>query len=139
MKSANRLKGVIAAAVTPLSENYSPQLESIPEYLEFLHSRGCHGALLLGTTGEGPSFSPSERQAILKSALEVLAVVPDFILLAGTGTPSLDETIGLTREAFELGFDGVVVLPPYYFRSVTEDGLMRWYGNVIERAVPKEG
>ena len=139
MKSANMEKGVIAAAVTPLSEDYSPQLESVPEYLEFLHGRGCHGALLLGTTGEGPSFSPSERMAILKSALEVREVVPDFFLLAGTGTPSLDETIQLTREAFELGFEGVVVLPPYYYRSVTEDGLMRWYGNLIERAVPEGG
>jgi 4-hydroxy-tetrahydrodipicolinate synthase len=138
MKSANRVKGVIAAAVTPLSEDFSPQLESVPEYLEFLHNRGCHGALLLGTTGEGPSFSPSERHAILKLALEVQAVIPDFILLAGTGTPSLDETIQLTRQAFELGFDGVVVLPPYYFRKVTEDGLMGWYGNVIEHAVPKK-
>lgn len=139
MKSANMEKGVIAAAVTPITENYSPQLESVPEYLEFLHGRGCHGALLLGTTGEGPSFSPSERKAILKSALEVRAVIPDFFLLAGTGTPSLDETIQLTREAFELGFDGVVVLPPYYYRSVTEDGLMRWYGNLIEHAVPEGG
>jgi len=139
MKSANKIKGVIAAAVTPISEDYSPLPGSIPAFLEFLYRRGCHGALMLGTTGEGPSFSPSERGAILRSALEVRQVIPDFVLLAGTGTPSLDETIELTREAFELGFDGVVVLPPFYYRKVPEEGLLRWYGKVIESAVPAGG
>ena len=139
MKSANKIKGVIAAAITPLSEDFCPLLENVPEYLAHLSRRGCHGALLLGTTGEGPSFSPSERMAILKSALAVRETIPDFILLAGTGTPSLEETINLTHDAFDLGFDGVVVLPPYYYRNVPEEGLIKWYGTVIERAVPRGG
>jgi 4-hydroxy-tetrahydrodipicolinate synthase len=64
---------------------------------------------------------------------------PEFRILAGTGTPSLDETISLTRAAFEVGCQGVVVLPPYYFRKVSDDGLFAWFDEVIRRAVPDGG
>lgn len=63
--------------------------------------------------------------------------VRDFKLLAGTGTPSLSETIELTRLAYELGYDGTVVLPPYYFRKATDEGLFQWFGELIEKAVPQ--
>jgi 4-hydroxy-tetrahydrodipicolinate synthase len=106
------LSGVYAAAVTPLKPDFSPDADAIPHLLGFLAGRGCHGALMLGTTGEGPSFSPAERDGIWRAAMRVRQEHPDFRLLAGTGTPSLTETIDLTRLAFELGFDGVVTLPP---------------------------
>ena len=131
--------GVYAAAVTPLNDDYSPDLKAIPMLLEFLDHRGCHGALILGTTGEGPSFSFDERISILKAAQEYKVRNPHFQLLAGTGTPSLTGTIQLTREAFSLGFDGVVVLPPYYFRKVDDRGLFTWFGEVISKAVPRGG
>jgi 4-hydroxy-tetrahydrodipicolinate synthase len=131
------LAGVYAAAVTPLSSDYSLDLEGIPVLLDFLAKRGCHGALLLGTTGEGPSFSPEERIAILRSAVQVRQVHPNFHLLAGTGTPSLTETVALTKAAFDLGMDGVVVLPPYYYRKVTDDGLFVWFEQILRQAVPE--
>jgi len=130
--------GVFAAALTPLRPDFSPALDDLPHFLDFLAFRGCHGALILGTTGEGPSFSPPERNALLQSALAVRQVHPDFRLLAGTGTPSLEETIELTRAAFNLGFDGAVVLPPYYFRKATDEGLFAWFSQVIQKAVPSE-
>ncbi len=133
------LSGVYAAAVTPINPENAIALEDIPEYLAFLAKRGCHGALLLGTTGEGPSFSVDERLAIFKAALRVREVHPDFRLLAGTGTPSLEETTYLTKSAFDLGFDGAVVLPPYYFHQATEDGLFYWFQDLINRAVPNDG
>jgi 4-hydroxy-tetrahydrodipicolinate synthase len=108
----------------------------MPEYLGFLASRGCHGALVLGTTGEGPSFSTAERLEIIQSALCVRQQYPSFRILAGTGTPSLEETASLTRGAFEMGVDGVVVLPPYYFKKVSDDGLFEWFRQIITRAVP---
>jgi 4-hydroxy-tetrahydrodipicolinate synthase len=111
----------------------------MPALLDFLARRGCHGALLFGTTGEGPSFSPTERLEILHAALEFRLVNPDFRLLIGTGTPSLEETVELTRIAFNMGADGVVVLPPYYYRKVSDDGLFTWYSQVIRRAVPSSG
>ncbi len=133
------LSGVYAAAVTPLKPDLSPDLDALPSFLQFLASRGCHGALIFGTTGEGPSFSPSEREAVWRAALKVREAVPAFRLLAGTGTPSLTETIELTRLAFDLGYDAVVTLPPYYFRKATDDGLFKWFEQVITRAVPSDG
>ncbi len=130
------IDGVIAAALTPLNPDGSIALEDLPLLLDFLARRGCHGALLLGTTGEGPSFAREERIAIAKRSLEVRAAYPDFLLLAGTGTPSIEETIALNRTIFDLGFDGVVVLPPYYFRKATEPGLLEWFSQVIRRSVP---
>jgi 4-hydroxy-tetrahydrodipicolinate synthase len=133
------LSGVYAAVVTPLQPDYSPDLEGIPILLDFLARRGCHGALLLGTTGEGPSFSPQERSRILQAAVSIRHTYPHFRLLAGTGAPSLEETIDLTRAAFDLELDGVVVLPPYYYRKITDDGLFAWFSNLLPRAVPEDG
>lgn len=133
------LSGVYAAALTPLKSDSTPDLDAVPALLAFLADRGCHGALIFGTTGEGPSFSPEERNAVWKAALEIRQTHPDFRLLAGTGTPSLTETIDLTQTAFDLGYDGVVVLPPYYFRTATDDGLFRWFEALIQKAVPSDG
>lgn len=137
MPTHSHLAGVYAAAVTPLQPDYSPDLEALPGFLSFLADRGCHGALLLGTTGEGPSFAIQERLSIFKAAQEARSSLPGFKILAGTGTPSLEETIILTRSAFEIGLDGVVVLPPYYFRNASIEGLVKWFSEVIEKAVPE--
>jgi 4-hydroxy-tetrahydrodipicolinate synthase len=134
-----KITGIIAASITPLKTDYSPDLEAIPKYLSFLASRGCHGALLLGTTGEGPSFSSRQRVDIFKAAVNVRQDWPEFKLLAGTGTPSLNETINLNQSAFEIGMDGVVLLPPFYFRDAQEDGLFTWYDSVINNSVPDGG
>lgn len=139
MHTYQTLEGVYAAALTPLHADFSPALDEIPGFLGFLAKRGCHGALLLGTTGEGPSFSYAERQDIFRAALIVRQEFPHFHLLAGTGTPSLEETTSLTRLAFDLGFDGVVCLPPYYFRKVSDDGLFDWFGTILRRSVPSGG
>ena len=132
------LAGVYAAALTPLKpDDGSLDLDGLAALLDFLARRGCHGALLLGTTGEGPSFAPAERQALFAAAAG--ARPAGFRLLAGTGTPSLAETVDLTRIAFKHGFDGVVVLPPYYYRKASEDGLFAWFSQVIQQAVPEGG
>ena len=133
------LGGVYAAAVTPVRTDGSPDPDAVPALLSFLASRGCHGALILGTTGEGPSFSPAEREGLWRAALRIREEVPAFQLLAGTGTPSLSESVDLTRLAFRLGFDGVVTVPPYYFRSASVEGLFEWFRRLIEQAVPQDG
>jgi 4-hydroxy-tetrahydrodipicolinate synthase len=142
MTTTHLLAGVYAAAVTPLKPDSSLDLESVPILMSFLASRGCHGIVLFGTTGEGPSFSPSEREALMRaasSARDSHELGPGFRLLAGTGTPSLSETIDLTKLAFDLGYDGVLVLPPYYFRKATDEGLFAWFSEVIRKAVPSQG
>jgi len=138
MTSTHPLAGVYAAAVTPLDHASNLDLESVPALMNFLAARGCHGVVLFGTTGEGPSFSPSEREALMRVAREYRDQRRDFRLIAGTGTPSLSETIDLTKLAFELGYDAALVVPPYYFRKATDNGLFAWFSELIRKAVPAD-
>ena len=115
-----------------------------------LAGRGCHPAAawdswrgaavtassMLGTTGEGPSFSPTERESIWRAALQRARGASRISPAGGTGTPSLTETIDLTRMAFDLGFDGVVTLPPYYFRKAGDEGVFAWFSEVINKGGP---
>jgi 4-hydroxy-tetrahydrodipicolinate synthase len=137
--TSHPMAGIYAAAVTPINLDGSIAIEEIPRFLSWLSKRGCHGALILGTTGEGPSFSTEERIRIFQASVKVREEKADFRLLAGTGTPSLEETILLTKSAFDNGFDGVVVLPPYYFHQATDNGLFTWYQELINRSVPQDG
>jgi 4-hydroxy-tetrahydrodipicolinate synthase len=75
----------------------------------------------------------------MRAAGEARERIPGFRLIAGTGTPSLSETIELTRLAFDLGFDAALVVPPYYFRKATDTGLFHWFSEVIQKAVPSTG
>src|SRR4051812_33442546 len=87
------LRGIYAAAVTPLESSGQPALGALPALLEHLASRGCHGALVLGTTGEGPSFSVAERKAVIREAVAYRdAARRPFRILAGTGCASLSDT-----------------------------------------------
>jgi 4-hydroxy-tetrahydrodipicolinate synthase len=65
--------------------------------------------------------------------------MPGLRLIAGTGTPSLSETIDLTKLAFDLGFEAALAVPPYYFRKATDNGLFTWFSEVINKAVPSDG
>lgn len=136
MEKNEPIQGVFAAALTPLNASYQIPLDDYPPFLDYLARRGCHGALLFGTTGEGPSFSVAERLAVMRVARDWRTGNPEFRLLAGVGIPSLEETIQLTRSAFDIGMDAVLVLPPYYFRNVSDDGLFTWYQSIIKKAVP---
>lgn len=133
------LSGVYAATVTPLLSTGAPDLEAIPPFLAFLAQRGCHGALLLGSTGEGPSFSTAERLAIFKAAAQVRQAYPEFRLIAGTGSANLTDTLEMTRGAYDLGFEATLVLPPFYFRKVSDEGLLAYYRQVAAQAVPGDG
>ena len=76
---------------------------------------------------------------IYQAAIDTRQSLPNFHLLAGTGTPSLEDTIFLTRAVFNLGFDGAVVLPPYYYRKAADDGLYSWFSQLMDQAVPSDG
>ena len=96
-----------------------------------LLSEGCDGIALLGTTGEANSFSGAERKALLERAVEG-GIAPSR-LLPGTGVPALTETVDLTRHALSLGVSTVVMLPPFYYKDVTDDGLYASYSEVVQR------
>ena len=96
MSNEHQLTGVFAAVVTPLKSDLSLDLDGLTRLIQFLSMRGCHGVLVMGTTGEGPSFSIKERLQVYQAAAIACKEIKGFQLLAGTGTPSLDETVSLT-------------------------------------------
>ncbi|MGV8950857.1 MAG: dihydrodipicolinate synthase family protein [Cypionkella sp.] len=124
------ITGVYCAAATPIRADLSPDLEAFAAHCRWLIAEGCTGVALLGTTGEANSFSSAERKAILESALAA-GLTPDQ-LLPGTGVANIPETIDLTRHALAQGVSRVVMLPPFYYKGVSDEGLYAAYARVIE-------
>jgi 4-hydroxy-tetrahydrodipicolinate synthase len=132
MKNAD-IAGVIPAAVTPFTAQGAPDLKAFQRHLKTLADEGCHGALIMGTTGEGPSIGLAEREALLEAAL---AVASRGSILVGTGTPSLTDTIALTQKTYEFGAQAAVVVPPFYYRSAPTAGLLEYFRRILDHAVP---
>lgn len=124
------ITGVYCAAATPIRADLSPDLEAFAAHCRWLIAEGCTGVALLGTTGEANSFSSAERKAILEAALAA-GLTPDQ-LLPGTGVANIPETIDLTRHALAQGVSRVVMLPPFYYKGVSDEGLYAAYARVIE-------
>lgn len=129
----SQLAGVFAANVTP----FDPASLAIdhgwmPRHLAYLRSRGCDGIVPLGTNGEGPAMSVAERRSVIDTAMEAaggLAVVP------GTGCASLPDTVDLTRHAFVAGADAVLVIPPFFFKNVSDAGVLAYYQRLCDAAL----
>jgi 4-hydroxy-tetrahydrodipicolinate synthase len=126
-----RPKGVFCAALTPLDADLAPDHTVFVQHCRYLLSEGCDGIALLGTTGEANSFSGAERKALLEAA--VGAGIAPSQLLPGTGVPALTETVDLTRHALSLGATTVVMLPPFYYKDISDDGLYASYSEVVQR------
>jgi 4-hydroxy-tetrahydrodipicolinate synthase len=94
-------------------------------------ARGCHGVALFGTTGEGTSFSVGERKEALEAVLA--AGVSASSVMAGSGCAALSDTIELTAHAVKQGCAGVLTLPPFFFKSLGEDGIYRCFAELVER------
>jgi 4-hydroxy-tetrahydrodipicolinate synthase len=129
MASPSLPNGVIVASLTPL-DGGRPDGPALAEHVQTLFDRGCDGALLFGTTGEGLSFTVEERRQALDAVLE--AGVPPHRLLVGTGALPLPDTIALTAHATEREVGGVLVLPPFHFRTITDEGLWAIYDRLIQ-------
>lgn len=131
MTEALHPSGVYCAALTPVDAQLRPDLPHFVAHCRRLVDDGCTGVALLGTTGEANSFSTGERKALLEAALE--GGLAPAQLLPGTGVPALTETVELTRHAVSLGVTSVIVLPPFYYKDVSEEGLYAAYSETIER------
>jgi len=126
----HEIGGVNCAAATPLTADGAPDFALFTRHCAALLTEGCHGLAILGTTGEANSFSVAERQALLESALA--SGIRGDQLLPGTTACNLPETIALTRHAVQAGAKGCLLLPPFYFKGVSTEGLYRFYAGVIE-------
>lgn len=124
-------RGVFSAALTPITADHAPDHALFVAHCRRLLAEGCDGIAMLGTTGEANSFSSDERGALLE-AVVAAGIAPDR-LLPGTGVAAVSETVALTRHALSLGVATVVMLPPFYYKGVTDDGLFAAYAEVVER------
>lgn len=127
---SHAIEGVFCAAATPVTHEGSPDLPLFAEHCRLLLEEGCHGIAMLGTTGEANSFGVRERMGLLDAAVN--GGTPASALLPGTATTSIADTIALTRHAVDVGARGVVLLPPFYYKGVSDEGLFRFYSSVID-------
>ncbi len=123
--------GVFAAAITPLNTDFSINETALVSHCRWLLKNGCNGLAVLGTTGEANSFSLQERMGIIDTLID--AGVPGGALMPGTGCCSIPETVTLSAHAVDNGAAGVLMLPPFYYKGVSDDGLFAAYSEVIER------
>jgi 4-hydroxy-tetrahydrodipicolinate synthase len=121
--------GVFAAGLTPLNKDLSIDHGALIAHCEWLLSYGCDGVLLLGTTGEANSFSLEERIELIDRVAD--GGIPVGKLMIGTGCCAYPDTIRLTRHAVERGIAGVLMLPPFYYKQVTDKGLEDYFDLVI--------
>ena len=124
------LRGVFAAIATAVDEDNSPDLARSLALARFLLEAGCDGLNVLGTTGEATSFSLEQRQRLMSAYKS--AGLPLERLMVGTGAAALADAIALTQHAADLGFGGALILPPFYYKNVPEDGLAAYVAAIIE-------
>ncbi|HEX5326742.1 MAG TPA: dihydrodipicolinate synthase family protein [Acetobacteraceae bacterium] len=123
--------GVNAAVLTPMNSDLSVSLDKMAAHCRWLLGNGCNGLAVLGTTGEANSLGVTERIAVLEGL--VARGVPAAKLLPGTGTTALTDTVLLTRKAAELGCRAALLLPPFYYKNPSDDGLFAYFSEVIQR------
>jgi 4-hydroxy-tetrahydrodipicolinate synthase len=123
--------GVFCAAATPVTQDGAPDLRRLGDHARQLIADGCDGVALLGTTGEANSFSVGERQQIVEGTVAA-GIAPDR-LMPGTGTCAVPDTVALTRHGLSLGVTRFVMLPPFYYKQPSDDGLFAAYSEIIEK------
>jgi 4-hydroxy-tetrahydrodipicolinate synthase len=122
--------GAWAASLTPLNADLSIDTEAYLAHVRRLLGGGCDGVAALGTTGEANSFSLAERLALIETL--GAAGLPRERLMIGVGCCAQPDTVALTRAALAAGYTNVLMLPPFYYKVVTEDGIFHAYANAIE-------
>jgi 4-hydroxy-tetrahydrodipicolinate synthase len=129
MSDTRPFGGVLAPVATPFTAEYEPDPERLVQHCRWLRGYGV-GLALFGTNSEGNSLSVDEKLVLLDAV--VAAGLDPAPLMPGTGHCALTDSIRLTRRAVALGCGGVLVLPPFYYKDVTEEGLFRTFAALID-------
>lgn len=124
------VSGVFCASATPVLESGAPDHAAFAAHCKALIEEGCDGVALLGTTGEANSFSIAQRQELLEKV--IAAGLDPQRLLPGTSQTNVPDSITLVKHAVEAGVKACVVLPPFYYKGVSDEGLFRFYAELIE-------
>lgn len=130
MAKERAFSGVIAPVLTPFGEDGNPDAERFAQHAKWLMATGCTGLAPFGTTSEANSLGLDERMEMLEELVD--DGIDPARLMPGTGTCSLADTIVLTRHALDLGCGGMLMLPPFYYKGPSEEGLYRYFSEVIE-------
>jgi 4-hydroxy-tetrahydrodipicolinate synthase len=125
------LSGVWAASLTPLAADLAPDSDRLVGHIARLLADGCDGIVLFGTTGEATSFSVPERIALLDRLIET-GVDPGRMIV-GVGCAAAVDTVELTRAASRHGVAGALMLPPFYYKAVTDEDLAAAYGWIFHQ------
>jgi 4-hydroxy-tetrahydrodipicolinate synthase len=123
--------GVNAAVVTAMNADLSVDLDRMASHCRWLLANGCNGLAVLGTTGEANSLGIQERIALLEGL--IARGIPASKMLPGTGTTALTDTVLLTKTAESLGCRGALLLPPFYYKNPSDDGLLAYFNEVAQR------
>lgn len=126
-----RVGGVCAAALTPFNARLEPDHGVLVEHCRRLLANGCDAINLLGTTGEATSLSVGARIAVMEAI--AASGLPLQRFMVGTGAAAYADAVTLTRAAVDLGFAGALVIPPFYFKAILDEGAFRYYQRLIER------
>lgn len=128
--TSTRLAGVIAAVPTPLvPKTREPDTARFVAICQKLLADGCDALNLCGTTGEAASFSLAQRISLMKAAA---AKLPLDRLMVGTGAAATADAITLTKQAADLGFGAALVLPPFYYKNVPDQGIVDYFGALVD-------
>jgi len=127
---SQRIRGVLAPVVTPFKADLSPDCERFTRHCQWLLSQNC-GLAVFGTNSEANSMAAEERSTLL-DALVAAGIDPSRIM-PGTGCCSIAETVELTTHAIKRGCAGVLMLPPFYYKDVSEEGVYRYFSEVVQR------
>ena len=130
LPSAQRIRGVLAPVVTPFKTDLSPDCERFIRHCQWLLSQNC-GLAVFGTNSEANSMAANERSTLLDAV--VAAGIDPSRIMPGTGCCSIAETVELTTHAVRHGCAGVLMLPPFYYKDVSEEGLYRYFSEVVQR------
>jgi 4-hydroxy-tetrahydrodipicolinate synthase len=128
--SSQRIRGVLAPVVTPFNADLAPDRERFIKHSQWLLSQNC-GLAPFGTTSEANSLSTYERISLLETLLA--AGIDPLRMMPGTGCCSITDTVELTTHAVKHGCAGVLMLPPFYYKQVSEEGLYSYFSEVVQR------
>src|SRR5256712_8910095 len=127
---SQRIGGVLAPVLTPFKDDLAPDSQRFIAHCKWLLSQNC-GLAVFGTNSEANSLSLQERLNLLDEL--VAAGVDPARMMPGTGCCSIMETVKLTNQAVGNGCAGVLMLPPFYYKDVNEEGLYRYFSEVVQR------
>ena len=130
MDKNDLMNGVLAPVITPFDDNLEPDAQKLAQHCRWLLDNNV-GLALFGTNSEANSMSTEEKIGLLEQLVE--EGLPPERMMPGTGCCALPDSVALTRKAVELGCGGVLMLPPFYYKNVSDDGLYRSFAEIIER------